>query len=66
MSPIAEHAAMVLVALSDAKNHIRMVNRLVGSNKNLDALIFDLEKMEAEILTIIKAAQGMPVWNRLT
>ena len=57
---------MVLVALSDAKNHIRMVNRLVGSNKNLDALIFDLEKMEAKILAIIKAAQGMPVGSRLT
>lgn len=66
MSPITEHVAMTLVALSDAKHHIRMVNRLVGSNKNLDALIFDLEKIDAEILAIIKVAQGMPVWSRLT
>lgn len=66
MSPITEHVAMALVALSDAKHHIRMVNRLIGLNKNLDALVFDLEKMDAEVLAVTKAAQGIPVWSRLT
>lgn len=65
MSPIVEHAAMALVALSDAKHHIRMVSRLVGSSENLDMLVFDLEKMDAEVLAAAKAAQGVPVAERL-
>lgn len=65
MSPIVEHAAMALVALSDAKHHIRMVSRMIGSSESLDMLIFDIEKMNAEVLAAAKAAQGVPVTGRL-
>ena len=66
MSPVVEHAAQALVALDDAKHHIRMVSRLVGSSEDLDMLAFDIEKMGATIMTVIKAAQGNPIARDLT
>ncbi len=65
MSPIVEHVAMALVALHDAKHHIRMVSRLVGSSESLDMLVFDLEKMDTEVLAITKEELGIPVGSRL-
>ena len=61
MTPVIEHTAMALVALSDLKHHLKMVGRLGNQGDRVEGMVRELERMEREVVAVVKSAQGAPV-----
>jgi hypothetical protein len=59
VTPAVEQVARALIALRDAQYHIRQASKLVVPADGLDLMVFDIEKMAAELVSVAKSVQSV-------
>lgn len=59
MTPAVEQVARALIALRDAQYHICQASKLIVPADGLDLMIFDIENMTAELVSVAKSVQSV-------
>jgi hypothetical protein len=59
VTPVTANIAQALIALRDAQYHVRMASKVVSPTGELDLMVFDIEKMVANLVKVSQSVQSV-------